>query len=91
MDLQEQRLIEDLFARLKSVSAAEKDEDAGRLIRDLISRFPDAPYYLTQSVLVQQQALDRAKGNKTMAAGFLCMNRTTLSARLKALSATASE
>lgn len=38
-----------------------------------------------------QQALDRAKGNKTMAAGFLCMNRTTLSARLKALSATASE
>jgi hypothetical protein len=60
MDLQEQRLIEDLFARLKSVSAAEKDEDAGRLIRDLISRFPDAPYYLTQSVLVQQQALDRA-------------------------------
>jgi hypothetical protein len=60
MDLQEQRLIEDLFAQLKSVSTAEKDEDAGRLIRDLISRFPDAPYYLTQSVLVQQQALDRA-------------------------------
>jgi hypothetical protein len=42
------------------VSTAEKDEDAGRLIRDLVSRFPDAPYYLTQSVLVQQQALDRA-------------------------------
>lgn len=60
MNLQEQRLIEDLFARLKSVSTAEKDEDAGRLIQDLISRFPDAPYYLTQSVLVQQQALDRA-------------------------------
>lgn len=60
MDLQEQRLIEDLFARLRNVSAAEKDEDAGRLIQNLISRFPDAPYYLTQSVLVQQQALDRA-------------------------------
>ncbi len=37
------------------------------------------------------QALERAKGNKTLAAGFLCMNRTTLSARLKSLSATASE
>jgi hypothetical protein len=60
MDSQEQHLIEDLFARLKSASSATKDRDAEQLIRDLISRFPDAPYYLTQSVLVQQQALDRA-------------------------------
>jgi len=60
MDSQEQRLIEDLFARLKSASSAPKDRDAEQLIRDLLSRFPDAPYYLTQSVLVQQQALDRA-------------------------------
>ena len=60
MDSQEQRLIEDLFARLRSASGATKDRDAEQLIRDLLSRFPDAPYYLTQSVLVQQQALDRA-------------------------------
>jgi len=60
MNLQEQRLIEDLFSRLTSVSGEAKDADAARLIRDLVSRFPDAPYYLTQSVLVQQQALDQA-------------------------------
>jgi len=60
MDSQERRLIEDLFARLRSVSGSTKDRDAEQLIRDLLSRFPDAPYYLTQSVLVQQQALDRA-------------------------------
>jgi hypothetical protein len=61
MDSQEQRLIEDLFARLRSVSSGPKDRDAEQLIRDILSRFPDAPYYLTQSVLVQQQALDRAE------------------------------
>ena len=60
MDSQEQRLIEDLFARLRSASSSIKDRDAEQFIRDLLSRFPDAPYYLTQSVLVQQQALDRA-------------------------------
>lgn len=61
MDSQEQRLIEDLFARLRSASGGPKDRDAEQLIRDILSRFPDAPYYLTQSVLVQQQALDRAE------------------------------
>lgn len=60
MNSQEQRLIEDLFTRLKSVSSADKDEDAAQHIRDLVARFPDAPYYLTQSVLVQEQALSRA-------------------------------
>ena len=57
MNPQEQRLIENLFTRLQSVSSADKDEDAARHIRDLVARFPDAPYYLTQSVLVQEQAL----------------------------------
>lgn len=61
MDIQEQRLIEDLFARLRSAGGGPKDRDAEQLIRDILSRFPDAPYYLTQSVLVQQQALDRAE------------------------------
>jgi hypothetical protein len=60
MDSQERRLIEDLFVRLRTATGAAKDRDAEQLIRDILSRFPDAPYYLTQSVLVQQQALDRA-------------------------------
>lgn len=37
------------------------------------------------------QALVRANGNKTQAAEFLNLNRTTLAAKLKSLSATASE
>lgn len=36
-----------------------------------------------------QQALDRANGNKSRAAGILQLNRTTLTAKLKSLSATA--
>ena len=36
-----------------------------------------------------QQALDRAHGNKSRAAGILHLNRTTLAAKLKSLSATA--
>lgn len=60
MTPQEQHLIEDLFTRLKSVSTSGKDDDAAQFIRTLIARFPDAPYYLTQNVLVQQQALERA-------------------------------
>lgn len=37
------------------------------------------------------QALHRANGNKTQAAGFLKLNRTTLTAKLKSLGAVASE
>jgi transcriptional regulator with GAF, ATPase, and Fis domain len=36
-----------------------------------------------------RQALDRAKGNKSRAAGILHLNRTTLTAKLRSLSATA--
>jgi hypothetical protein len=60
MTPQEQHLIEDLFTRLRSVSTSGKDDDAAQFIQTLIARFPDAPYYLTQNVLVQQQALERA-------------------------------
>jgi hypothetical protein len=60
MTPQEQHLIEDLFTRLRSVSTSGKDDDAAEFIQTLIARFPDAPYYLTQNVLVQQQALERA-------------------------------
>lgn len=62
MDREEQQLIEDLFARLRNYSGGgDKDPDAQRLIADLIRRSPDAPYYLAQTVIIQQQALERAE------------------------------
>jgi uncharacterized protein len=61
MDREEQQLIEDLFARLRNYSGGDKDPDAERLIADLVRRSPDAPYYLAQTVIIQQQALERAE------------------------------
>nr|HML28749.1 DUF2076 family protein [Hyphomicrobium sp.] len=62
MDREEQQLIEDLFSRLRSYGGADgKDPDAEALIRDLVRRSPDAPYYLAQTVIIQQQALERAE------------------------------
>lgn len=62
MNAEEQRLIEDLFERLRGFDRdGGKDPEAEGLIRDLIRRSPDAPYYLAQTVIVQQQALERAE------------------------------
>jgi hypothetical protein len=60
MNAQEKQLISDVFARLRDAGRDPKDQDAEMLIRDLVRQFPDAPYYLTQSVIVQQQALEQA-------------------------------
>jgi hypothetical protein len=59
MNADEKQLIADVFARLRNAQGP-KDQDADMLIRDLVRQFPDAPYYLTQSVIVQQQALEQA-------------------------------
>lgn len=62
MNREEQQLIEDLFSRLRSYGGSGgKDLDAEGLINDLIRRSPDAPYYLAQTVIIQQQALERAE------------------------------
>lgn len=62
MNREEQQLIEDLFSRLRSYGGSgSKDPEAEGLINDLIRRSPDAPYYLAQTVIIQQQALERAE------------------------------
>jgi hypothetical protein len=60
MTPEERRLIEDLFDRMQSYGAPEKDRAAESLIRDRVRAMPDAVYMLTQSVLVQDQALQAA-------------------------------
>lgn len=61
MNAEEKQLIEDLFARLRNFDGGDKDLEAQMLIQDLIRRSPDAPYYLAQTVIVQQQAVERAE------------------------------
>jgi uncharacterized protein len=60
MNAQERQLIADVFAGLRDAGRGPKDQDADAFIRDLVRQFPDAPYFLTQSVIVQQQALEQA-------------------------------
>jgi len=60
MDSHEQTLIEGLFSRMRGMVGVEKDAAAASLIDAHVRENPDAPYLLTQSVLVQEQALQKA-------------------------------
>ncbi len=61
MQAQERELIAGLYERLRQFEAQARDPDAERLIGDLVSRQPSAPYLLTQTVLVQEEALKAAQ------------------------------
>lgn len=81
MQGQERDLIEGLFNRLKAYEAQPRDAEAERLIASLVANQPGAPYLLTQTVLVQEQALKAAQqriadleaksATATTASGFL--------------------
>ena len=60
MTPQERQLLNELFERLASLESAPRDADAVRAINDGLARAPNAIYALTQSVLVQDEALKRA-------------------------------
>lgn len=63
MDTNDRLAIEDLFARLAEAGQRlpERDPDAEALIRTEIGRNPAAPYYMAQTIVVQQQALENAQ------------------------------
>ncbi|RYE85733.1 MAG: DUF2076 domain-containing protein, partial [Hyphomicrobiales bacterium] len=63
MNSDDRRAIEGLFDRVADVERQNphRDPDAERLIEDSIRRQPNAPYYLAQTVVVQQQALEMAE------------------------------
>jgi hypothetical protein len=60
---EDRRAIDGLFDRVAEAQrrAPDRDRDAEALIADRIARQPAAPYYLAQTVIVQQQALDEAQ------------------------------
>jgi uncharacterized protein len=79
MTEQERQLISGLAERVKNAPAPEVDRDADDLIRRTIGSRPDALYILTQTVLIQELALNQAKaqieelkrGSSNQQSGFL--------------------
>src|SRR5204863_4731534 len=58
---QERDLITTLLTRLKSTAGQQKDPEADALIRQAMVEQPDAPYYLVQTVLIQDLSLHQAQ------------------------------
>lgn len=64
MDHQDRQAIEQLFGKLAQVEgqAAAPDAQAAEFIRSRIAQQPNAPYYMAQTIVVQEQALSAAHG-----------------------------
>lgn len=61
MTPQEKELITTLLDRLRNAGGQPKDAEADALIRQALMAQPDAPYYLVQTVLIQDLALHNAQ------------------------------
>jgi hypothetical protein len=61
MTPQEQKMLDDLIARVDGTRLEEKDPDAAQRIDEWSRRNPDGAYILAQTVLVQNYALEQAK------------------------------
>jgi hypothetical protein len=57
---EERQLLTGLFDRIRGAAAAPRDQEAEVLIQDATKAQPYAPYFLAQTVLVQDQALRAA-------------------------------
>jgi hypothetical protein len=63
MDHQDRQAIEQLFGKIAQVEgqSAPPDAQAAEFIRSQIARQPNAPYYMAQTIVVQEQALNAAQ------------------------------
>src|SRR5580658_8364400 len=61
MEPQERDLITTLLTRLQSTAGQPKDPEADAMIRQAMTQMPDAPYYLVQTVLIQDLSLHNAQ------------------------------
>ncbi|RWM95649.1 MAG: DUF2076 domain-containing protein, partial [Mesorhizobium sp.] len=63
MDRNDQQVIATLFEKLANVEqqTPPRDAEAERFINDQIARHPGAPYYMAQTIIVQEQALNAAQ------------------------------
>ena len=89
MTPQERQLVDDLFDRLAKLESAPRDPDAAAAIADGLRKAPNAVYALVQTVLLQDEALKRAKPasrnwsspsarQQTQSGGFLDSMRDTI-------------
>src|ERR1700737_250270 len=60
MTPEERQMLADLFERIKATSGTPRDPEAEAFINDAVRATPFAPYVLSQTVLVQQRALEAA-------------------------------
>jgi hypothetical protein len=65
MTPQERDLIVHLLDRLKQTAGQAKDPEADALIRQAVAAQPDGPYYLVQTVLIQDMTLQNAQARIT--------------------------
>src|SRR5437764_987539 len=61
MTPQEKELLTTLLDRVKNAPRQDKDPEADALIRQATAAQPDLPYYLTQTVLIQDLSLHQAQ------------------------------
>src|ERR1700751_1929386 len=61
MNPQEKELLTTLLDRVKNAPRPDKDSEADALIRQAMVAQPDLPYYLTQTVLIQDLSLHQAQ------------------------------
>src|SRR5271169_127413 len=61
MNPQEKELLTTLLDRVKNAPRQDKDPEADALIREAMAAQPDLPYYLTQTVLIQDLSLHQAQ------------------------------
>ncbi len=63
MDRNDQQAIESLFEKLANVErqSPPRDAEAETYIREQVARQPGAPYYMAQTIVVQEQALNAAQ------------------------------
>src|SRR5271163_5122981 len=61
MNPQEKELLTTLLDRVKNAPRQDKDPEADALIRQALAAQPDLPYYLTQTVLIQDLSLHQAQ------------------------------
>ncbi|MGB9418435.1 MAG: DUF2076 domain-containing protein, partial [Acidobacteriaceae bacterium] len=61
MTPQEEKMLDDLMARVDSTRLDEKDPEAAQRIEEWSERNPNAAYILAQTVLVQNYALEQAR------------------------------
>lgn len=60
MSPEERRLLEGVFDRMRNNASAPRDREADQMIADNVRSQPYSPYFLTQTVIVQEQALQAA-------------------------------